>query len=296
MNRRELLTGAAMLAGAGQANAFGIGKLGANFGRGGSLGGVRSSTPVTPFSITKTDNAEDATSQTTYTWAGRNFAIGPADSTRLICADITARQAGTAGALTGVTIGGVVAAKIDESPNTNTSNLTITSRWQAAVPFGTTATVSATFNSAMLRAACVVHSILGSNGVAPSGSATANFSGTSASNIATGTITVPSGGGSIIAGAVTTVTGGVPTITPTNYTTDLGATAWGISYYSAGKDIGNYGSRTYTMTWGGTTATITTGVFSAWAPLVAPVSTLLLKDRSAAQLNDRAGSPISTRV
>jgi hypothetical protein len=44
MNRRELLAGAAMLAGAGQANAFGIGKLGARGGMGslGNLGGASS--------------------------------------------------------------------------------------------------------------------------------------------------------------------------------------------------------------------------------------------------------------
>lgn len=43
MNRRELLTGAAVLAGAGQAHAFGLGKLGAHggFGSGGALGSSR---------------------------------------------------------------------------------------------------------------------------------------------------------------------------------------------------------------------------------------------------------------
>jgi hypothetical protein len=42
MNRRELLTGAAVLAGTSQANAFGLGKLGARggFGSGGGLGGA----------------------------------------------------------------------------------------------------------------------------------------------------------------------------------------------------------------------------------------------------------------
>lgn len=46
MNRRELLTGAALLAGVGQANAFGLGGLGGNFGQGGRpLGGVGSAPP-----------------------------------------------------------------------------------------------------------------------------------------------------------------------------------------------------------------------------------------------------------
>jgi hypothetical protein len=46
MNRRELLTGAALLAGAGQANAFGIGRLGTGLGRSGLLGRVRSAFPI----------------------------------------------------------------------------------------------------------------------------------------------------------------------------------------------------------------------------------------------------------
>jgi hypothetical protein len=40
MNRRELLTGAAVLAGVGHANAFGLGKLGLNEGHLGDLGSV----------------------------------------------------------------------------------------------------------------------------------------------------------------------------------------------------------------------------------------------------------------
>lgn len=40
MNRRELLTGAAWLAGAGSAHAFGLGRLGSDVGHLGSLGGV----------------------------------------------------------------------------------------------------------------------------------------------------------------------------------------------------------------------------------------------------------------
>jgi hypothetical protein len=46
MNRRELLTGAALLAGAGQANAFGIGKLGTGLGRLGLLGKAGNSFPL----------------------------------------------------------------------------------------------------------------------------------------------------------------------------------------------------------------------------------------------------------
>lgn len=45
MNRRELLSGAALLAGATQANAFGVGRLGLGEGRGGALGGAQVPAP-----------------------------------------------------------------------------------------------------------------------------------------------------------------------------------------------------------------------------------------------------------
>ncbi|MET4184975.1 hypothetical protein ABIB94_007104 [Bradyrhizobium sp. JR7.2] len=52
MNRRELLTGAALLAGVSQANAFGVGKMGARggFGRGGGVGGASGPPNFMPFS------------------------------------------------------------------------------------------------------------------------------------------------------------------------------------------------------------------------------------------------------
>lgn len=48
MNRRELIAGAALIAGASQAQAFGVGKLGSRFGRGGALGGARAISAAYP--------------------------------------------------------------------------------------------------------------------------------------------------------------------------------------------------------------------------------------------------------
>lgn len=48
MNRRQLLSGAAWLAGAGQAHAFGFGELGAGEGHLGALGGAGGSLPPPP--------------------------------------------------------------------------------------------------------------------------------------------------------------------------------------------------------------------------------------------------------
>lgn len=49
MNRRHLLSGAAYLLGAAQANAFGIGRLGLGEGSLGSLGGAGIPAPPTGF-------------------------------------------------------------------------------------------------------------------------------------------------------------------------------------------------------------------------------------------------------
>lgn len=48
MDRRQLLAGAAWLAGAGQANAFGVGRLGLGMGRSGALGVAKASSTPSP--------------------------------------------------------------------------------------------------------------------------------------------------------------------------------------------------------------------------------------------------------
>ena len=47
MNRRELLTGAALIGGVAQANAFGLGRMGSGLGRGGDIASQLSLGPYT---------------------------------------------------------------------------------------------------------------------------------------------------------------------------------------------------------------------------------------------------------
>ncbi len=120
----------------------------------------------TPFGITNTDFASDTTTQTTYNFSARNFAIGSADPSRLVVVVVGARQAGTVGAASGVLINGsaaslVVSGADSTAPSGATTTLDI---YQLAVSTGTTATVAVTYPSAMLRAGSAVYSILGSNG------------------------------------------------------------------------------------------------------------------------------------
>src|SRR6185312_6261578 len=160
----------------------------------------------TPFGITNTDFASDTTTQTTYNFSSRNFAIGSADPSRLVVVVVAARQAGTVGAASGVLINGsaaslVVSGANSANPAGATSTLDI---YQLAVPTGTTATVSVTYPSAMLRAGCAVYSVLGSNGIVPSGGAIAT---SITVNPVIGTITVPVGGGTILGAGLSSAVG-----------------------------------------------------------------------------------------
>jgi hypothetical protein len=236
------------------------------FGRLGVLGGAGKppTPPVTPFSIAFGDHAEDNTTQTTYTWTGKAFAIGAADATRLVVAHIVARQT-TAITLNSVTIGGVAATKIIGFNNT-ASDGAISELWQAAVPTGTTATVSAVFSAASLRAGCQVYSVLGSNKTLPTtGASTAAIDSTSGTATQSGTLAVPTKGGSIIVsgGAYS----GLPTVTPTNWVDDLPVTNIGSTiYYLGGQDTsGIVGSRTYTLMFA-QVANSAASIFAAWSP------------------------------
>ena len=219
----------------------------------------------TPFGITKTDNAEDNTGQTTYTWSSRNFAIGPADSTRKIGIVIGSRGGAATPTVSSVTVNGSIsAAPVVEGRNVIAStSVDLVSIWDAPVPTGTTATISVTFTGAMVRAGCAVFSILGSNGVTPSGGAVAHDD---TNNDSTGTITVPVGGGSIIGGVNNTGTANV--IGTTNWTADTAVTPAiliGSSLqYVVGHDTSHSGSTAYTIVWNA--GTQDAGAFAAWSP------------------------------
>lgn len=228
-----------------------------------NIAAAASFTPNTQVTAAFTDSAVDNTAQTTYTWSSKAFAIGPADATRLVAADIDYRIGGTAITLNSVTIGGVAATKVDEAKNTAGGNTSAVSRWQAAVPTGTTATVSATFSGLTSRAGILVYSVLNSNGSAPTGTATANA--TTATAGVSASITVPANGKALISGVMLTA-GSSPSTTTTNFTTDNGPTLIGSSLWQLGGHDTKTGAQTYTINWSPTTSPTTAMVASAWSP------------------------------
>lgn len=202
----------------------------------------------TNSTLTETDNAEDSSAQTTYTWSAKTFAIGAANANRLVVVAVTARNASTTATLDSVIIGGIPASKIDESRNTLLGALSITSVWQAAVPTGTTATVSATFSEGMLRAGCDVWTVVGDAAV-PTVYESANDSGNTETHISTvGPVRVPTGGGAIV--FTSTIYSTTPTLSTTNYLESAAGVIYigGPMYFASGRDI-NAGSKTYTSTW-----------------------------------------------
>lgn len=219
--------------------------------------------PAGQVTVAFTDNAQDNTAQTTYTWSSKAFAIGTADATRLVVVDVNARFGGTVITANSCTIGGVAATKVDEARNTNGGASTMTTRWQAAVPTGTTATVSTTYSGLVSRAGAIVYTVLGSNGSAPTGTATANNVGTTASVSAS--ITVPANGKALISGEINQG-GSTPSVTPTNYTTDLASTLIGSTNWHTGGHDNTTGARTYTITWSVASGPSTTIIASAWSP------------------------------
>lgn len=84
MNRRELIAGAALFSGCGQAEAFGLGQAGRSFGRGGSIGYKSSSSPFVPMvplagaavDIDFVSGGSYPTALSTLLNAGRTQAIG----------------------------------------------------------------------------------------------------------------------------------------------------------------------------------------------------------------------------
>lgn len=215
------------------------------------------------ISAPMTDNAQDNTAKATYTW--RTLAVNPLATVVGIAIDARV-GANTTAALNSLTVNGTISAtKITDSRNTSGGALSTTSVWHVPVPLGTTSiTVSAPFTATMARADIKVASIIGSNGVVPSGAAVANVTGTSTATSASATITVPTKGVALIFGSASVLS--TPTVTPTNYTTFGGPVDAGTQqlWYSCGYDT-TPGSRTYTIAWTGSSASVPTLACVAWS-------------------------------
>lgn len=214
----------------------------------------RNGTPLTfanQVFIDQTDHAEDATSQTTYTWSAKNFLIGKASAFRLVVVGIAARFGTTGATANSCTIGGVSATKIDEAVNVTGGAETVHTIWAAAVPTGTTATVSAVFSTTMLRAGCDVWTAIGDS-VLPTVSSHTNAQGAAATATASA-LTVPSRGGAIAFSS--TVNGSLPTVALTNHVPVFVPTLVGGTLYYESGAINQAGSKAFTATWNAGTAT-----------------------------------------
>lgn len=217
-------------------------------------------------SIIPTDNAQSANAASMYTF-GRALAVTPGLMTFAVSGRIGANTTAVLSSLT-FNSGAITATMIpgSDSRNTSAGALSTTSLWTATIPPGTTSvTVAATFSATMARAGIEAFSIVGSNGVVPSGAAVANMTGTSVGAVGTVGVTVPARGAALVVGSLSAVTGN-PGLTPTNYAphggpVNLASTMW----YASGSD-NTPGANTYTQTWTGTSPSIPTMVAAAWAP------------------------------
>lgn len=217
------------------------------------------------FSLTATDNATDTTGTTTITFGGKNFAIGAADSTRLIAACFASRDSvsthiATAG---GVVIGGVTATSAVTliHPSGSADAVEI---WYAAVPTGTTATVSITFTAANQRSGIQLYSIISPGVISP---ATGSGSAASGTVSSASPVIIPSGGAAV--GVAISLAGGpaTPTGSPAGFTNiDLNSNIAGAQEIWALHS--NAGALTGSQTLSTTIASSGTlaAAFAAWGP------------------------------
>lgn len=172
------------------------------------------------MSVAFLQQAGDATTQTTYTFASQNFGTAAADR-YLICALTSRASDGGARTLSSVTIGGV-AATISVQHNNSGNNASIAI---AAVPTGTTGTVVVVFSDSMGE--CNIALYTTNNLV----SITATDTGTSAADPSTYALDVADEGFAIGIGRSDV---GTSTATWTNLNEDFdGATADGNDYTTA---------------------------------------------------------------
>lgn len=155
-----------------------------------SRGSLDAAVASVTFALAWTDGASDTSNTTTVNYG--SLAIGAADTNRIVVVAIASRMA-TVNTISSVTIGGVAATLVSgtvaQIGGTNGANSAI---YQAAVPTGTTATVSVTYGAAAVRSAVSVYRLITGT---PAATSSNNANNTSAS--IGGAVTVPASGGGI---------------------------------------------------------------------------------------------------
>lgn len=231
-------------------------------GYGDNQGWYKPSGAAQPFSLTATDTGVDLNLLTTYTFSSKSF--GAADPTRVIAVIILSRNSGGTQTVSSAFIGGVEATKAVGL--LGGSNAMVGEIWYAAVPSGTTGTVSITFAGANQRCAIQLYSVISPSSAAPTVTAS------SLANPATsGAITIPTGGAAIGGNYVVSGGPGTPTATPNSpsngfnnldLNNNIAGTQQVFAFHSNAGVI--TGSQTLTMSLasGGAGA----AVFAAWGP------------------------------
>ncbi|HEV7282287.1 MAG TPA: LamG-like jellyroll fold domain-containing protein [Pirellulaceae bacterium] len=131
--------------------------------------------------------AEDITSQTTFTFEDQN--LGAADAERYIAVSIVARAGFESdGAVSSVTIAGVPATITNQITNPGGTNSNVSAIAIAAVPTGTTGDIVVTMNIHHLRCSVAAYRVVGIDGV------TAYDSATSTATDPTVNLDIPAGG------------------------------------------------------------------------------------------------------
>lgn len=148
------------------------------------------------FSLAYTDHAEDTTGGTTISYGTKS--IGAADPNRIVVVALCNRGTVTNATVASATIGGVSATQVSGALADNGATALWTcDMWQAAVPTGTTAAVSVTYNNASARSAIDLYRIVtGTPTRSDAGQAT-NSTGNTNCGITSSSFTVPSGGAGI---------------------------------------------------------------------------------------------------
>lgn len=135
--------------------------------------------------LVHTENVEDITNLTTFTFSSADLSIAGAD--RKIVVGISANgTTGSARSVSSMTINGVSASLVVAHQNTTESQY-VSEMWAADVPTGATGDIVITWNAAMLRCGIGVYAIYGAG-------SSAYDTGSSSANPMTDTLNIPAKG------------------------------------------------------------------------------------------------------
>lgn len=198
----------------------------------------------TPFSITYISQNSITTGGGSYVFTSQ--AIGTADATRIVAVCIAQFITNTI-TVTSVDIGGIAATQATGAAS-GAAGSSLTDIWYAAVPTGTTATITVNLSASQARLGILVYSVIGT-GAAFSAAANANAAGANGTSLSA-SVTVPAGGGTI--GVVGIHSSAPGAITPSNLTLDSNGSAgvvFGNSAMSSGLDTSHSGSTSFGFSW-----------------------------------------------